>query len=279
MNLQHVEGDFAGKMAHKLFYQGWLPQTQPKAVVLLVHGIVEHSGRYKRTAEYLSDAGYAVYAFDFRNHGRSQGVKGHVDAFSYFIDDLRAFHQLIKSKHPDKKFFLFGHSMGAAISLAYAEKYSLELTGIIISGCPLCIQPKLPTAIIALIYPLALIAPRLRFYHLDSSTLSKDKKVVESYDNDPLVFRGKLTTGLLLSFLWELHKIRAGLGEIKSPIIILHGSEDKLCLPEGSKVALKGIRSVDKSIQIYQGLFHEILNEPEYVNVLRDILAWLDKRI
>ena len=118
----------------------------------------------------------------------------------------------------------------------------------------------------------------MAFYRLDSSTLSSDKKVVEAYDKDPLVFRGKLTTGLLLSFLWELHKIRAGLEKIEAPVLILHGSEDKLCLPSGSKVAFEGVKSKDKSIQIYNGFFHEILNEPDYATVLADMLAWLNKR-
>jgi acylglycerol lipase len=278
MNKQNLEGDFKGKLQYKLYYQCWLPEAEPKAIIMLVHGIVEHSGRYQRTAKYLADAGYAVYSFDLRNHGRSQGQKGHVDDFSYFMDDLRTFHQLIKSRHSGSKIFLFGHSMGAAISLAYTEKYSAELTGLIISGSPLCIQPRLPTSIIALLYPLALVVPRWQFFRLDSSTLSKDKNVVESYDTDPLVFRGKLTTGLLLPFLWELHKIRARLAEIKAPVLILHGGEDKLCLPEGSQVASREISSADKSLQIYQGLYHEILNEPEYAAVLGDILSWLDKR-
>ena len=278
MNTQHIEYDFTGKLEYKLYYQAWLPKEEPIAVIMLAHGIVEHSGRYQRVSNYLAENGYAVYAFDFRNHGYSQGQKGHVDDFAYFEDDLRTFHQLVKSKHPNKKIFLFGHSMGAAISLAYAEKYSSELAGVILSGSPLCIQPQLPTAIVGLIYPLAVIVPRLAFYRLDSSTLSRDKKVVEAYDKDPLVFRGKLTTRLLLSFLWELHKIRAGLGKIKAPVLILHGSEDKLCLPSGSKVALQGVSSTDKSIQIYNGFFHEILNEPEYSTVLGDMLAWLNKR-
>ena len=278
MMTQHIEGNFAGKLGYKLYFQAWLPDDEPKAVIMLAHGIVEHSGRYQRTANYLAQNGFAVYTFDFRNHGRSQGQKGHVDDFTYFIDDLRTFHELIKAKQPNKQIFLFGHSMGAAISMAYAEKYSSELAGIILSGSPLCIQPRLPTAIIGLLYPLALIVPSMAFYRLDSSTLSSDKKVVEAYDKDSLVFRGKLTTGLLLSFLWELHKIRAGLDKIEAPVLILHGSEDKLCLPSGSKVALQGVKSKDKSIQIYSGFFHEILNEPEYTTVLADMLAWLDKR-
>jgi acylglycerol lipase len=277
MITKHIEGDFLGKLDYKLYYQSWLSQEAPKAVIIIAHGIVEHSGRYQRIANYLAEKSYAVYAFDYRNHGRSQGQKGHVDDFAYFIDDLRTFYQLVKSKHPNNKIFLFGHSMGAAISLAYSEKYSAELAGIMVSGSPLCIQPQLPTAVIALIYPLALIVPRMPFYRLDSSTLSSDKKVVDSYDNDPLVFRGKLTTRLLLSFLWELHKIRAGLSKIQVPILIMHGSEDKLCLPAGSESALRGISSTDKVIQIYQGFFHEILNEPQYAEVQADMLAWLNK--
>jgi acylglycerol lipase len=277
--MQHKMGTFIGANNYRLYFQGWLPDTTVKAVLFLAHGIVEHSGRYAGFGSFLASQGFAVYAFDYRHHGQSEGKKGNIDKFTLILDDFEIFLKMIQKAHPDQKTFLFGHSMGASLSMAFAEEHQSELAGLVLSGSPLRSLPPIPTAVIGLMYPLVLMTPNLGLYRLNSSTLSRDKTVVEGYNNDPLVFRGKLTCRLIISFMWGLHKIEDHLGEIKIPVLILHGTKDNLCSPHGSEIVLQRIGSKDKLFIPYQGYFHEILNEPEKERVRQDIVDWLNRHI
>jgi acylglycerol lipase len=276
--MQHQSGSFQGTNDYKLYFQCWLPDKTAKAVVFLAHGIVEHSGRYKELGAFLALQGFAAYAFDYRHHGQSEGRKGRMDNFSSILDDFGIFLKMIQKEQPGRKIFLLGHSMGASLSMAFAEKHKPDLAGLILSGSPLRSQPRIPTAVIGMLYPLAVFTPGAGLYKLDSSTLSRDKAIVNGYDNDPLVFRGKLACCLIISFMWTLHKTEAGLAEIQIPVLILHGTDDNLCSPDGSKVVMQKIGSKDKTHISYQGYYHEILNEPEKERVQRDILDWLVKR-
>jgi acylglycerol lipase len=277
--MQHQTGTFTGANNYRLFFQIWLPDTAVKAVLFLAHGIVEHSGRYAGFGSFLASQGFAVYAFDYRHHGQSEGKKGSIDNFSLILEDFEIFLKMIRKAHPERKVFLFGHSMGASLSMAFAEKHQSELAGLILSGSPLRSLPPIPTAAIGLMYPLILMTPNMGLYRLNSSTLSRDKTVVEGYNNDPLVFRGKLTCRLIISFMWGLHKIENRLAEIKIPALILHGTKDNLCSQEGSEVVVQKISSKDKAFIPYQGYYHEILNEPEREIVRRNILDWLNKHV
>jgi acylglycerol lipase len=277
--VQHQTGSFTGSKDYKLYFQCWLPDKAVKAVVFLAHGISEHSGRYVGLGVFLASQGFAVYAFDYRHHGQSDGQKGQMDNFSLILDDFALFMAIIQKAQPGRKIFLFGHSMGASLSMGFAPTCQSSLAGLILSGSPLRSQPRIPTAVIGLLYPLVVITPHLGLYKLDSSTLSRDKVVVEGYDHDPLVFRSKLSCRLIISFMWCLHEVEAGLTETTIPVLILHGTHDNLCSPDGSRVVLQKIASKDKTYIPYQGYYHEILNEPQKDRVRQDILAWLNKRV
>ncbi len=273
--MKHSEGTFKGKNEYDLYYQGWLPEGNPKAVILLAHGIAEHHGRYQKLAEFLVSKDYAVYGFDYRHHGKSAGNHGYLDNYAFILDDFRTFHTLVADSHHGSKFFLFGHSMGAGIGMAYALKYQHELSGLMISGTPLSPLPHIPAAVISILRSLAAVAPGLKLYRLDSSTLSHDKTVVAAYDNDPLVYRGKLTARLAIQFLWAMHQLEPGVPQIQLPLLIMHGTGDNLCSPEGSRLAYKKAGSRDKTLKLYEGFYHEVLNEPWNYLVLDDIAAWL----
>jgi alpha-beta hydrolase superfamily lysophospholipase len=277
--MEHVEGNFLGSAQYSLYYQAWLPEGSAEAVLVIVHGIVEHSGRYKALAEFLSASSIAVYAFDLRHHGRSPGRKGYIDNYDVTLKDIEAFIAFVKTRQPAKKVFLFGHSMGAALALRSAQTNPGCVDGLLLSGTPLRIQPHIPLPIIALLLPLTVLTPALGLYKLDSSTLSHDRQVVKDYDKDPLVYRGKLTCRLIISFLWMLHKIEAGLTALNLPVLIMHGSADKLCAPQGARVTFSKISSQDKTLRIFAGFFHEILNEPEKQTVQREILEWLKRHL
>ncbi|HSW58491.1 MAG TPA: lysophospholipase [Dehalococcoidales bacterium] len=275
----HRTGTFRGTDNCNLFYQYYLPAVSPRAVLFLAHGISEHSGRYAGLSQFLASQGVAVFGFDYRHHGRSEGEKGRMDRFSHILDDFSNFLDIIRDVCPGKKIFLLGHSMGASLSLAYTQKAQSGLAGLVLSGTPLRSLPSVPVAVIGCLYPLVLLTPNLGFYKLKSSTLSRDPQIVTGYDNDPLVFRGKLACSLIISFMWTLHKIESKLNDIKIPVLILHGDQDSLCSPKGSEIVFNSIGSKEKTHIPYKGLYHEILNEPEKEKVYADILTWLNERI
>jgi len=137
MGMEHTEGRFSGYKGLTLYYRCWLPETEAKSIVLVVHGWAEHSGRYMNLINYLVPKGYAVYAHDHRGHGMSEGRRGYVERFSDYLDDLKTFFDLVKCEHGDKKIFMVGHSMGGTIATAYAIRHQQELAGLLLSGASL----------------------------------------------------------------------------------------------------------------------------------------------
>lgn len=273
--MKHGEDIFQGRKNFKLFYRSWLPDGKIKAILIISHGVAEHCGRYAQMAEYFAGKGFAVYSFDYRGHGKSEGKRGYIEHFSYYVDDLQTFCRIVCSLHPYKKAILFGHSMGAIIDLAEAIHNQHEFCGLILSGTAIKIKPDLPVAILAMLKPVSLFLPALGLKKIDSSTLSRDEGVVRSYNNDNLVYRGKLSARLGIELAWLIHKLRRQLSEIEIPVLLLHGGEDKLSFPEGARLVFERISSKDKTLNVYAGLYHEILNEPENIQVFSDIEMWL----
>ena len=135
--MQHNEGKFTGRNNYNLYRQAWLPDGIPLAVLIVIHGIAEHSGRYSNLVNYFVPKGYAVYSFDLRGHGKSDGIRSHVERFSYYLDDLKTFCDKVRDENKTAKIFLVGHSMGSTIALDYAVEYQSELNGLIVSGTTL----------------------------------------------------------------------------------------------------------------------------------------------
>ena len=135
--MQHTEGKFTGRNNFNLYCQSWLPDGKPIAVLIIVHGIAEHSGRYSNLVNYFVPKGYAVYSFDLRGHGKSDGTRSYIEHFSYYLDDLKTYFDMVSQQNPNAKIFLVGHSMGSTIAMAYAVEHQSELTGLIVSGTTL----------------------------------------------------------------------------------------------------------------------------------------------
>jgi len=279
--MEHTEGRFTGRKGLSLYYQCWLPATDPKAILLVVHGWAEHSGRYTNLVNYFVPKGYAICALDHRGHGKSEGLRGYVERFSDYLDDLKTFFDIVRSEHGDTKIFLVGHSMGAIIATAYTVTvpHQQELAGLIVSGVGVKPGSSLSSALIPLARILSLLLPRLGIMVLDASTISQDKAVVDAYVNDPLVYRGKITCRFGAEMLATLRKLPSEMPEINLPILIMHGTADRLCDPEGSRILYDQASSRDKTLKLYEGFYHEIFNEPGHKQVLADMEAWLAARI
>ncbi|HIE16961.1 MAG TPA: alpha/beta hydrolase [Dehalococcoidia bacterium] len=277
--MKHREGTLEGHKGLKLFYQCWLPDAAPKAILLVVHGLAEHGGRYMNLVDYLVPKGYAVYALDHRGHGRSEGIRAYVDNFDDYLADLKKFLDVVCGEHKDSKIFLVGHSMGATIATAYAIENQEELAGLILSGASLTATTSVSPLLLAMAGVVSALLPKMGVTVLDASAISRDQAVVDAYVNDPLVYRGKVPArlGAELTRMWK--ELPQKMPQIKLPLLIMHGSTDRLADPAGSKLLYERASSEDKTLKLYDGFYHEVFNEPEHKQVLADVESWLDKRV
>ena len=277
--MKYREGKFKGYKGLNLYYQCWLPEDKPKAVLLVAHGLAEHSGRYKNLVDYFVPKGYAVYALDHRGHGKSEGTRSYVDSFNDYLTDLKTFFDMVRKEHKNTKIFLFGHSLGGTIATAYAVEHQEELAGLILSGSSLVPSTSVSPALLAVAGVISALLPKMGVTLLDASAISRDKAVVDAYVNDPLVFRGKVParTGAELARMWK--QLPEQMPKIKLPILIMHGFADQLVNPAGSKLLYERVGSKDKTLKLYDNCYHEICNEPEREQVFVDMEAWLTKHI
>lgn len=262
-----------------IFEQWWRPDDgQPRGVVAICHGFAEHSGRYSEAAEYLNARGYVTEALDLRGHGRSDGVRVHVHSFNEYLNDLDRFLKNVRARNPGLPVVLLGHSMGGGIAALYVVARHPDLAGIILSGPAIGSDfIKLPWSR-RLILMLMSVAPRLRLPSLPASAVSRDPEVVRKYEEDPLVFRGGATVAHARAGVRALSRGAREMELFELPLLIVHGTADALVPVAGSEELNQRAQSSDKTLKLYQDLYHEVLNEPERLAVLGDIAAWLDER-
>jgi acylglycerol lipase len=277
MGARHEEGRFEGVGGVEIYWQSWLPEGEPRALVLIAHGAAEHSGRYRWTAEQLVARGHAVYALDHRGHGRSQGPRSYVDRMENVVADLDRLRALARTRYPAAPLFLLGHSMGGCISLEYALRHQDELAGLALSA-PLAVLDANPVARVAS-RALSRIAPRLPVYKIDGTTVSRDPEVVRDYDSDPLNHRGMLPARTIGELERATTAFPERLPALKLPIVITYGTGDRLVNPAGSRLVQDRSSSEDCTLIPYEGLYHEVLNEPERERVLADYADWIEARL
>ncbi|MBI2850402.1 MAG: lysophospholipase [Chloroflexi bacterium] len=276
--MKHLDGQFKGCDGLNLYYQGWLPDA-PRAILLVVHGFAEHSGRYGNLVDYFLPRGYGVYGFDLRGHGQSDGLRGYTDRFSNFVDDLDIYFRLVQSRHAGAKIFLVGHSTGGTISTAYTISHQRGFDGLVLSGAILSPPADVAAITIFAARVLARFIPRAGLYVLDSEAISQDKNVVNAYVHDPLVYLGKVRARFGVELMKAMAMIRRQIPEIHLPILIMHGTADRISNPEGSQTLYREVSSTDKTLKLYPGYYHEIFNEPGRHQVLADMEAWLNAHV
>lgn len=273
--MNHIEGRFTGYKNFALYYQCWLPSNEPKAVLLVSHGLAEHSGRYMNIVNHFVPKGYAVYGLDHRGHGKSEGLRGYVERFSYFVNDLDTFLSIVRNKHHDTKIFIVGHSVGGTIATAYAVCHQDEFDGLILSGATLRVGASVSPGLILVARILSLFLPKMGLYVIDASAISQDNAVVNAYVNDPLVYRGKIRARLGTELIRMMHILLNQMPEIYLPTLIMHGTADRLSDPGGSEILYDRLSSRDKTLKLYEGFYHEIFSEPGREQVFTDMEAWL----
>jgi acylglycerol lipase len=261
-----------------LYWQVWLPVGTPRAVVVLAHGGLEHGGRYGHVADRLTEAALATYALDFRGHGRSGGRAGQIERMSLLVDDLDRLVRLAAERHPDVPMFVLGHSLGAMVALEYVVSGDRDLAGLILSGTGIDVSgiPKVQATVAKV---LSAATPNLGLMKLASDGVSRDPAVVRAYDEDPLVFRGRAPMRTAAELLASADRVSPQLGSVRLPLLVLHGGADVIATPAGARMVYARAGSVDKTLNVYDGLYHEIFNEPEKENVLDDVVKWIEARV
>lgn len=274
MVIAHEEGRLDGAGGLEIFWQSWTP-SPVRAVVVLAHGLSEHSGRYGWTAEQLGRRGYATFALDHRGHGRSAGARAYIDRIDNTVADLDQLVDAASAAHPDCPLFLLGHSVGGCISIAYAVKHQDKLDGLLLSA-PLAALEAASLVERVAGHVLSRIAPKVGVIDIDSATVSRDPAVVRDYDSDPLNHRGKLPARTVHELASTVARFPEDLPGVRLPLLLMHGTDDRLVPIAGTEMVDERCASEDQTFIRYEGLYHEILNEPERDRVAADIADWLD---
>jgi acylglycerol lipase len=271
----HDDGTFVGVRGLTLFHQSWVPESEPVASVVIAHGFAEHSGGYASLAERLAASGYAVRALDHRGHGRSEGKRTSVVRFSDYVDDVHLLIEMTREEWPRGPMFLLGHSMGGLIALALAVDHPAAIDALAVSA-PVMSTGGASGFTIAVGKVLSRLAPDLGVLRPPLDKISRDPAVVAAYNNDPLVFRTKIRARLGAEILETIAHVDAGLPTVRIPLLVMQGSEDGLVDPGCAPHVYERAGSADKTLKMYDGLWHEIFNEPERDVVIADLLAWLE---
>ena len=277
--MRHSEGNFLGAGGKSIYFQCWHPEHNVRALVVIVHGAAEHGGRYQPFAEYFTERGYAVAALDQIGHGRSDGGRCCIRSFDEHQETLRLFQRRLEEGNPGLPMILLGHSMGGLIAANYLLAHQSQFQGCILSGPAIKTELQPPWYQFLLIRLFSALTPDLGVLQLDASGVSRDPAEVERYVNDSLNFTGKMTARMVSEMFRAMQNIQQRAGEIELPVLLLHGGEDSMTAPSGSQFLNDHVASADKTLKIYPGLYHEIFNEPERLDVFGDVERWLDARL
>lgn len=271
----HVDGHLEGGA----YWQGWRPEGDVRAVVVVAHGAGEHSGRYRHVVDRLVPEGYALYAVDHRGHGHSPGTRAQIGSVRLVVEDLDRLVDHARTEHPGDKLFLLGHSMGGMVAVAYGILNQEKLDGLVLSA-PLAAldPPPLPQRL--LIRVLSRFAPDAGAIQVGADKVSRDPDEVAAYERDPLNHHGKLPVRTVQEMFDTIARFEADCPKLTLPLLVMIGTEDALVLPAGAQMVHDRAGSTDKTIHAYDGFFHEIFNEPagDRDRPLNDLAEWLSER-
>ena len=277
--MNHTEGNFKGVRNVSIYYQAWLPEGKVKAVLLIVHGLGEHSGRYMNVVNHFVPLGYAAYALDHIGHGKSEGEREVLERFEDITDNLTIYYNMIKVWQPGKPIFILGHSLGGLVTCKYLIDHQADFKGAIISASLVRVPANISPLTVTMGKIFSAIAPKVGVVPLDATGISRDPEVVKAYVNDPLVFHGKTPARLAAEMLKAMQCVTAEAHKITLPFIILQGSADRLVDPGDAQLFYDKASSKDKTIKIYPGFYHEVFNEPGRAIVLKDVEDWLKAHV
>lgn len=276
--MSHQQEYFSGNDGLRMFENVWRPEADSKAVAVLVHGFTEHGGRYAHVAEALTRQGFPVYALDLRGHGRSEGDRIWVQSFDGYLDDVELYLDRVRRREPGKPVFLIGHSMGGAILALLAIERNLDAAGLVLSAPALRVADGVFPLLRRLAAIVARIFPRWRLVRMGSSKLSRDPDNIARFRADPFVFHGSIPVRTGAEIFDAMRRIEAGAAAIRLPFLLMQGTGDAVVDASAARELHDAATSPDKTLKLYDGLYHDLFGEPEREQVLADVRAWLAAR-
>jgi acylglycerol lipase len=271
------EETIAGTGGLKIFVRSLRPAGKPRAVVAIVHGFNSHSGHYLWVAEQLAANGLAVYALDLRGRGKSDGDRFYVESFREYLNDVDALMTLARSREPGLPVFILGHSAGGVISCVYTLEHQADLAGLICES--FAFRVPAPDFALAVIKGLSHLAPHAHVLKLPNEGFSRDPAVVAALNNDPLIAHEVQPTLTVAEMVRADERLKKEFPLMKVPVMILHGADDKVTKPEGSQFFFDTVGSTDKTLKLYPGYVHDLLNDIGKEAVMADINDWIAKRL
>jgi len=280
MDLQEnsaAEATFQGTGGLNIFFRSWRPTAKPRGVVVVVPGFNSHSGYYGWVADQFVARGLAVYAVDLRGRGKSDGERFYVQQFADYVGDASGLVALAKSREPGLPVFLLGHSAGGVVACTYALEHQAELAGLICES--FAFQVPAPDFALAVLKGLSHIAPHAHVLPLKNEDFSRDPKVVAAMNADPLIAHETQPTQTVAAMVRADERLKQEFPLITLPVFILHGTADKATRPSGSQAFYDSAGSTDKTLKLYDGGFHDLLNDTDRETVMADITRWVDARL
>ena len=271
------ESTFAGVGGLKIFSRSWQPEGKARGVVVIVPGFNSHSGQYLWVGEQFAAKDLATYAIDLRGRGRSEGERFYVEKMEDYTDDVATLVRIAKSENPGVPVFVLGHSAGGVISCIYTLDHQSDINGLICES--FAYDLPAPGIVLSVLKGLSHIAPHTHVYTLKNEDFSRDPVVVEAMNNDPLIEGESEPTQTAKVMIDASSRLNEDFHLIKIPVLILHGTEDKATNPSGSQFFYDTTGSTDKTLKLYEGHFHDLLNDVDKEVVIADINDWIDARV
>jgi acylglycerol lipase len=272
-----TEGSFEGIGGLKIFTRAWRPAGRVRGAVVIVHGFNSHGGYYLWVAEQLATSGLAVHALDLRGRGRSDGERFYVQKFGDYVTDLATLVTMVKAREPGLPVFLLGHSAGGVVACLYALDHAGDIAGLVCES--FAHEVPAPEFALAVLKGLSHVAPHAHVLKLKNEDFSRDPKVVAAMNADPLIAHEVQPTQTVAEMVRADERLKKEFAKITQPVLILHGTADKATKPSGSQHFFDKAGSKDKTLKLYDGHYHDLLNDVGKEEVMADIKSWLELHV
>jgi acylglycerol lipase len=271
------EATFQSVDGFTIAYRSWRSAERARGLVVVVPGFNSHSGYYGWAAAHLIERGLSVYAVDLRGRGRSDGERFYVTRFSDYVADVAGMVKLATTREPDLPVFMLGHSAGGVLACLYALDHQAALAGLVCES--FAFQTPAPDVALAVLKGLGHVFPHAHVLRLKNADFSRDPHAVSAMDADPLIAHETQPTQTVAELVRADERLKAAFAEISLPLLILHGTADKAAKPAGSQFFYDHAGSTDKTLKLYDGHVHDLLNDLGKEVVIADVAAWIDRHL
>jgi len=271
------ESSFEGVGGLKIATRSWAPESNARAIIILVHGFNAHSGYMVWPAEQFAAAGFAVHALDHRGRGKSEGERFYVEEFSDFLTDVHSLVEIARAQDPGLPVYILGHSAGGVIASSYVFEHQDDIAGLICES--FAFDVGLPHLVQLALQGLSHLAPHLHVFTLNNADFSRDPAAVEKMNTDPLIAKESQPAETASELLKAAERLKLNMPQFRVPVFIIHGTEDKATRPAGSQYFYDNAGSEDKTLKLYEGHYHDLLADIGKEIVMADIQAWIEERL